>query len=220
MGIISFLDKHKEKRIIHFIRSLFAVYDIIDMAELNVAWWNYNVMDEVNKFLSFTNNADVFEYGSGASTIWLAKRAGKVISIEHNKEWYEKISLLLTNFSNNKVYYVPATIAGKQDCGFRSQKKGFTKVSFKDYVNKIAEFGEFDLIIIDGRARNACLDKAIKHLKSGGIILFDDTSRERYMEKIDKLSRNDWEIIHFKGLTPCLPYRNQTSLIKKKNQIV
>src|SRR5699024_4864594 len=34
----------------------------------------------------------VLELGSGASTGWLAKRAGSVVSCETNREWYEEVT--------------------------------------------------------------------------------------------------------------------------------
>ena len=40
--------------------------------------------------------------------------------------------------------------------------------------------GEFDLVVVDGRARVACLQHAAKRLAPGGIVLFDDTQRPRY----------------------------------------
>jgi len=35
------------------------------------------------------------EFGSGRSTIWFANRLKKLTSVEHNKEWYRKVSDML-----------------------------------------------------------------------------------------------------------------------------
>ncbi|MEM1217243.1 MAG: class I SAM-dependent methyltransferase, partial [Bacteroidota bacterium] len=38
----------------------------------------------------------------------------------------------------------------------------------------------FDLVIIDGRRRNECATVAVQKIKPAGIIIFDDTHREKY----------------------------------------
>lgn len=49
------------------------------------------------------------------------------------------------------------------------------------YVNKIQDFppGYFDLISIDGSQRLACFDMAEPYLKPGGMLLIDNTDKDR-----------------------------------------
>ncbi len=43
--------------------------------------------------------------------------------------------------------------------------------------------GKFDLIIVDGRARSACLRRAVSLLKpEGGLLLLDNSERSHYMK--------------------------------------
>ncbi len=35
------------------------------------------------------------EFGSGASTIFYAKRANSIVAVEHDKEWYNNIEKIL-----------------------------------------------------------------------------------------------------------------------------
>ena len=37
-----------------------------------------------------------------------------------------------------------------------------------------------DLVVVDGRARVECARRAMPKVKPGGLLLLDDTSRERY----------------------------------------
>lgn len=53
-------------------------------------WIAYSAIRVFKKYL--TKKSRVLEYGSGMSTIWYAKYAGQVCSIENNRDWYEIIA--------------------------------------------------------------------------------------------------------------------------------
>ena len=57
---------------------------------------------------------------------------------------------------------------------------------FKDYIEAPDNGNKYDFIIIDGRARNDCLLKAMKIINEGGIILLHDANRKRYYKYLDK----------------------------------
>ena len=66
-----------------------------------------------------------------------------------------------------------------------SAKEGHGGLDFTDYVRHIdAVGGKFGLIVVDGRAREACLTAALDHLEPDGIIVFDNTLRRRYRRAI------------------------------------
>jgi predicted O-methyltransferase YrrM len=108
----------------------------------------------------------ILEYGSGFSTLWLAKRCKDIVSIEANKEWYNKIvAKLIGNLKDTSHYLLRETNEGEQD-----------KIDF--YCNapdSIPFPKQYDIVIVDGILRNECLQKAIKLLsKKGGIIIADN----------------------------------------------
>ena len=74
IGIIIFLQKYKSYRIIHWFISLFRIHDIDGLIDLDVPWWSYSSIEEVKKFIYTKDIIRAFEYGSGASSFWLAKR--------------------------------------------------------------------------------------------------------------------------------------------------
>jgi predicted O-methyltransferase YrrM len=93
-----------------------------------------------------------------------------------------------------------------------SSKEGYENVDFSDYVSAIDTVdGTFDLIVIDGRAREACFASAQKRLGDDGLIVFDNSRRRRYRRHLDHT-----ELIErkYRGLTPTLPYPDQTSLLR------
>jgi hypothetical protein len=216
VGILVILDNRaKRSKFSLWVRSLLSIYDLSDLVALDVPWWTFESKEIVEKFLQTKPNSRVFEFGSGASTFWLAKRATEVISIEHDPVWAQKVKENLP--SNAQVILVPAQTISPERTPILSLKRGFQDLDFTNYVMAInSEVGGwFDLIVIDGRARKQCFERALNFLSDGGIIVFDNVDRTRYLKVLEKY-RNTIEVQVTKGLTPALPYPNRTALIRKR----
>jgi precorrin-6B methylase 2 len=213
-GLLGALESRtRESRAALWLRSLFAIYDIDDMTSLDLPWWTFAAIDEADRFLGSRPSSRVLEYGSGASTIWLARRAGSVISIEHDAAWYSVVSKRLAPFANAKVKLIEAD--AEIVPGYLSEKKGWLGRSFNRYASAIdAESGEFDLIVIDGRARTACLEHAVKKLAPDGMILFDNSGRSRYRAAI---AASGLKARTYRGATACLPYPDETTLLRPES---
>lgn len=197
----------------HWFASLFSIYDIDGLIKLDVPWWVYGAIHEVDRFLA-SKPCRVFEYGSGASTAWLAKRSQSVVSIEHDKEWFDLVSSKLRSLPTlNPVdlRHVPAPPDPTASSSFRSQKAGALDLDFEAYAKSIlSEEQRFDLIVIDGRVREACLDIAVTHLEEEGLIVFDNSHRKRYKEAI---VNSGLKAQRYSGLTPALPYFDETTIL-------
>jgi hypothetical protein len=194
-----------------WIKSLLAIYDAPALIALDVPWWTFDAADRVERFLAGRAGARVFEWGSGASSVWLASRAGTVVSIEHDAAWAQRIATFLPHDVVLRI--VPTTTASGAGVVL-SRRRGEEGRDFRDYVEAIdREAGRFDLIIIDGRAREACLDRAIARLTEGGMIVFDNVDRERYRRALDA-HRTSLDIEWTRGLTPSLPYPTRTALVR------
>lgn len=213
-GVMGLLDRHSNKRAVHWFRSLFAIYDVDQMIKLDVPWWTYRAIDCMDTFLKANPGAKVFEYGSGASTIWLARRAASVHSIEHDKSWFDLMRSRINGFDGITLDYLPVDEQLSTDKLFHSHKEGYGGKSFEAYVTAISKTKErYDVIVIDGRARAACLQIAQAHLADGGIIVFDNTKRARYNAAI---LRSDLLASALPGLTPSLPYPEKTTLLRAR----
>jgi predicted O-methyltransferase YrrM len=180
------------------------------MAELDVPWWTYKAIGAVAEWLAARPvPARVFEYGSGASTVWLARRAGEVHSVEHHRAFAELMQAKFVGHPNASVRVVEAVPSARPVVS--SQKEGHQGLEFAEYVGAIEDVsGSFDLIVIDGRAREACLAAAVGRLKQDGLIVFDNSRRRRYREAIARSGLQEQVLA---GLTPTLPYPEQTSLL-------
>lgn len=218
IGVLPEQPPARQQRVKHWAYSLTRAHDSLGISELDVPWWTYGAIDAVERFIterSRTAGVKAFEWGSGASTIWLARRVERVDSVEHHRGFGEMIQARLADgFPNADLQIVEPVQSAHPVVG--SAKEGHGNLDFAGYVAHIdtvaAERGPFDLIVVDGRAREACLAAALPHLAPGGIVVFDNTMRRRYRAAIDTL---DVAETRYRGLTPTLPYPDQTSVITR-----
>lgn len=142
-------------------------------------WITYPAM----QFLSdrVGNDAQVFEYGSGNSTLWWAKRVARVTAVEHDESWYRKIKAQLP--ANARILW--------------------RAVDEDDYVAACSEpAAKPTIVVIDGRRRVACAQATVAALASNGVIVWDNSDRERYREGYDYLSDAGFRSVDFWGLLP------------------
>lgn len=211
VGVFALLDRLAPRsRFATWLRSLFAIHDLDEMARLDVPWWTFTSRDRVADFLVRRPDARVFEWGSGASTLWLSARAGSVHSVEHDTGWGAALRPRLP--ANVELDVVAPAPSSSPAIG--SAKPGHAGLDFSTYVAAIdAVEGDFDVIVIDGRAREACLERAVGRLTPGGLIVFDNVDRRRYVDAIDALGQRV-EVTTTRGLTPALPYPTRTALLR------
>lgn len=210
VGVLPDEPPSRDHRLRHWAYSLTRAHDSLGIAALDVPWWTYRAIDEVETWLAAQREpVRAFEWGSGASTMWLARRVHDVHSVEHHRGFGEMIQAHLTAFPNAQLDIVEPEPSPHPRVG--SAKEGHAGLDFARYVAHIDDVGgEFSLIVIDGRAREACLSAALPRLAAGGIIVFDNTRRVRYRRAIEAAPvAAKW----FGGLTPTLPYPDQTSIL-------
>lgn len=210
VGLLGLLERRRHSRWATWLVSLFAIHDVDGLARLDLPWWTFDSADRVAAHLAEHPRASVFEWGSGASTLWLAARAGSVHSVEHHAGWAAEISPRLPE--NVALRVVEPTTSTTPSVP--SAKPGHAGLDFADYVQAIDDVdGLFDVIVIDGRAREACLLRAVERLSSHGIIVFDNVDRRRYLDAIDDLG-DRLVVTITRGLTPALPYPTRTALLQ------
>lgn len=195
-------------------RSLLSIHDAAELVDLDVPWWTFDSSARVDAFLTGRRRARVFEWGSGASTVWLARRAESVVAVEHDPDWARIVKTLVGQNPAVELVTMPPTQARGLPGEARSAKPGHENLDFHDYVNVIEKVGgEFDVIVIDGRAREVCLQAALPHLVEDGLLVFDNVERRRYRRAIAAMSP-DLEVSWTAGLTPGLPYPTRTALLR------
>jgi hypothetical protein len=106
------------------------------------------------------------------------------------------------------------------DSIYISQSSGNTKnKSFETYVKKIDNIPDrsLDLILIDGRARGACIAHAKQKVKIGGRLVVDNSDRNYYFKGNEDLFDPDcWKPLHFTGPVPYSFEFSRTSFFQKQ----
>jgi len=165
-------------------------WECVDSKGQQIPWYTYPAI-EFLKQLDFSNKT-IFEYGSGNSTIFWSKICKNIVSVEDNKQWFDKIS---NSISRNVTYF------------FESDKD--------KYVNlPIALKKKFDVIIVDGSYRAECAAVAARCLEEDGFIILDNS--DWYEETSRFLRENDFIEVDMSGFGPINNYTWTTSIFLKR----
>ena len=140
----------------------------------------------------------VFEYGSGQSTIFFARRVAEMVSVEHDTTWVNWVNEQLTKdgLAIKYLYLPPAPGEGGRDpsdpLSYCHTAHG--AANWKPYVSAIDAYPDsyFDLVFVDGGARSSCIWHAHSKIVPGGYLLLDDSERTWYCEKLMHLF-NGWQ---------------------------
>ena len=129
-------------------------------------WFTYPAIEALNNW--DLSDKRVFEYGSGFSTLFWASRAKEVVSVEHNRAWFDMISKL----APDNVRLILAPIDKDE-----SDPSPELREQFDAYAGAIE--GRFDVVVVDGYARSRvryqCAQRALPHLESNGLIILDNS---------------------------------------------
>lgn len=165
-------------------------------------WWNYKAVQFVEQRLP--EHARVFEYGGGASTLWLRDHGATVTTIEDDRDWYDGLQKRLPDADLRFIDLTPGSSATPDG-------------PFDVYAHAID--GEpdntFDLVIVDGQARRDCVLAAAPKVRPGGMLLLDDSQwsdteppasddltrlRPLYADLPQHLA--GWQANHLRGIKP------------------
>ena len=99
------------------------------------------------------------ELGSGRSTFWFARRTRRLISLEHDPSWHERVYRKIQNqrIDNIEYHHVP--------------QPG----SYVDFVEALGN-NTFDFILVDGIERDRCAVTCTSKLKPGGLLILDNAN--------------------------------------------
>jgi predicted O-methyltransferase YrrM len=148
--------------------------------DLELPWFSYAAIDFLSDYL--TRTMAVFEYGSGGSTLFFARRAASVVSVEDNPAWYNRVKERVAekNIANVTLKLVPFDF--KDPVGFEAS----------DYWEALD--ANFDVIVVDGseewiQVRPLCFERAERFIQPGGIIILDDSWRYPTLRKNHRAKR-------------------------------
>jgi len=134
-------------------------------------WMRIKELEVLEHLINTVRPRTVLEWGSGISTTILPKRFPSILqwtAIESDPEWARGVLARIPK--NAVVLTIPAN---------RTQETIDGNIyEYMDYVNTPGANGaKYDLIIVDGRARAACLKRAQYLLNPGGVVFVHDANR-------------------------------------------
>ena len=194
--------------------------------DAGLPWMTFDAIEKLDDYVK--EHMNVFEYGSGGSSIFFARKAGEVISVEHDTEWMnvleEKINSTGLKTWKGKLIPPEKNIENfpgnaEEAKDYISSNENYTGYNFKKYVSAIDDYHDayFDLVIVDGRARPSCIMHAIPKIKEGGWLVVDNTGRTIYHSAIQEYIVSSFEkVLETCGPTTYMVHFTMTSIWRKK----
>lgn len=146
--------------------------------DLELPWIAYDAIEFLKQLLQPAMR--VFEFGSGGSTLFLARRCQSLTSVEHDARWIALVGRKLwrAGLTNVDLRHIPVESSSAES------------VEKSDYVNAVRQ-DRFDAIIVDGHewsphARPACFRAAEEQIAPGGVIVVDDSWRYQQLRNANR----------------------------------
>lgn len=191
-------------------------------------WITFDAIDDISRFLRTTQQQGhpcrVFEYGSGGSTLFWAANGAACVSVEHDPAWFQVVRDHLDGVTVDYrlIAPEPAIVPADADRSdpelYLSTDDALLNFSFRRYAEAIDEFpnGQFDLVLVDGRARPSCIVHAAPKVRPGGLLVVDNADREYYlrntMRHLTQFTRRA-----FPGIGPVNSVFTQTDVFVRVN---
>jgi len=125
-------------------------------------------------FEELVTDKEVFEIGSGGSTLWLSQRAAKLVSLEDDEDWFNLVRKRLADLGTIADIHLVVTT---------------------ELHNSIK--GMWDVIFIDpliNLTRRLCMVSAMNHVKPGGWMVADDAHFKAVAKGLIVLREAGWEV--------------------------
>ena len=163
----------------------------VDADGLPLPWYTYAAIKFIGSRLR--PEMSVFEYGTGHSTLWYARRVASCLGCEHDPDWLRLVTEKLP--SNATVIHRSAN-------------------PVETYVSSLHDSGrQFDVVVVDGLARNACLNAVDSGLTASGVVILDNSDIPEYDDGTAGMINRGFRRIDFAGLGPINAYGWTTSVL-------
>ena len=140
----------------------------------------------------------VLEWGAGGSTRALLSHCPFIeqyVSVEHNRQWHAKVAEAIADPRLTLHLVEPdeplelQTPSREQQIAWDARAE-VEPALMRSYVHLPESLGQrFDLVLVDGRARNLCMPVGFSLLEHGGVLVLHDAQREAYHTAVNALGR-------------------------------
>lgn len=131
-----------------------------------------------------------FEWGSGRSTLWFAKRLAHLTSIESDASWFETVSHQVKAAGLDHVQVRHLALEHPEAGTYANDY-----AELPAYVRAIDEVADssLDFVVVDGWCHPVCARSALWKLKPGGVLLIDNTD---WSDPPHVHVPLDWALVH------------------------
>jgi hypothetical protein len=131
-----------------------------------------------------------FEWGSGRSTLWFAKRLASLTSIESDAAWCQQVTHMVreSGLTNVDLRHIPLEHPDALTYAFDYSPLPANPAAILGFPD-----ASFDIVVVDGWYRPVCARAALLKLKPGGILLIDNTD---WNDPPHVHVPKDWPLVH------------------------
>lgn len=176
--------------------------------DLGLPWFSYGAIRYLEAHLR--REHDVFEYGSGGSSVFFARRARRVLSVEQDAGWHAVVRARAAQLQLANLECELHPLANDSLEAFRASR-----------FSQRIQSSTWDVVVVDcycgyaaapyGLIRPAAFADALASVRPGGIVVLDDSWM--YPELLQPPA--GWEVTDFRGTGPCRYGVTSTAIFRR-----
>jgi predicted O-methyltransferase YrrM len=163
--------------------------------DVGLPWWSYDAIRQTRRLVN--GDKSVFEFGTGGSTIFFSRLAASVVSLEDSASWQKQVEQKLKQLDirNCEIRCSPLPTPNDDD------------PRWEDYLSHLNQ--PYDVIVVDGQdipgfgvpgqIRSRCFYHSENYIRSGGIIIVDDSWRYEHLRSQSKARK----VETYQSVGPC-----------------
>lgn len=119
----------------------------------------------------------MLEWGPGGTTQWLLAHLSadqSIVSVEHSPIWDGPVQGACGGHRNWRMIYEPV------NAGENATRAEEIPADLERYICPPVDLASFDVFLIDGIARGACMANVLLHGRAGAVVFIHDAGRTWY----------------------------------------
>jgi hypothetical protein len=129
-----------------------------------------------------------WEWGSGRSTLWFARRLAFLTSIESDVMWFKQVRSMISGLSNVDLRHIPLEHPEAETYALDYAVIPANAAAIVPELD-----ASLDFVVVDGWYRPVCARAALPKLKPGGLLLIDNTD---WKDPPHVHVPKDWPLVH------------------------
>ena len=160
-----------------------------------IPWFTYASIEFIDQ--TTPDFAHILEIGGGNSSLFWMNRGNKLLTLETNEEWVNRIRS--SSSFNDELHEVIAIPHETQAI-----------------IDEVLGYRKFDVVINDGLGERADLGSYLStRVNENGMLIWDNSDRESDASAIEILKLDGWKSLECFGLGPINAYCTKTTILHR-----